>query len=105
MTLPVLDVEFLFAVTATPSGFYDCGGLGRNEFRLNGTYERLGLSQAETDIARLQFLCGPTDDQYAVGSCLAASICELERHQHSHTPLPVFDRTNLLRNPSPPHSF
>jgi hypothetical protein len=68
MTLPVLDVEFLFAVTATPSGFYDCGGLGRNEFRLNGTYERLGLSQAETDTARLQFLGGPTDDQYAVGS-------------------------------------
>jgi hypothetical protein len=68
MTLPVLDVEFLFAVTATPSDFYDCGGLGRNEFRLNGTYERLGLSQAETDIARLQFLGGPTDDQHAVGS-------------------------------------
>jgi hypothetical protein len=51
MTLPVLDVELLFAVTAVPSRFDYFGRLGRNEFRLNGTYQRLGLIQAETDIA------------------------------------------------------
>ena len=61
MALPVLDVELLFTVTAVPSRFYDFGCLGRNEFRLNGTYQRFGLIQAKTNIARLQILGAAPD--------------------------------------------
>jgi len=77
MTLPVFDVEFLLQ-SLQRLRLYDCGGLGETNSP-EWHYERLGLSQGETDIARLQFLGGrPMIIRRGILTC--ASICELERH-------------------------